>query len=82
MNQETLRLLVRHKLQDGRLPRRGALKIALDPGGAVTCDGCETRIIRGQWAQEVALTGGRGARGAIQFHVPCYRMWDDERNVA
>jgi hypothetical protein len=80
VNQGTLRLLVRHKLQDGRLPRGVTGRIWTGMGGATTCDGCDEHITKDQLVQEVALAGGRGARGAIQFHVSCFRMWDDERH--
>ena len=44
MDPQTLRLLVRHKLQDGRLPRSRIGTISTGPGGGNTCDGCEARI--------------------------------------
>src|SRR5206468_11470061 len=61
MDNETLRLLVQHKLQDGRLPR-GIGRVLIGPGGGTTCDACEARITKEQTAQEVALAGGRDAR--------------------
>jgi len=81
MDPQTLRLLVRHKLQDGRLPRSRIGTISTGPGGGSTCDGCEARISKEQLVQEVVLAGGRGSRGTIQFHVLCFQLWDDERGT-
>ena len=82
IDSETLRLLVRHKLHDGRLPSHGTETISLGPGGTKTCDGCEERITKEQMVQEVPLEGGRGMRGSIQFHVRCFQVWDHERRAA
>jgi len=81
MDPQTLRLLVRHKLQDGRLPRSRIGTISIGPGGGNTCDGCEARISKEQLVQEVVLAGGRGARGTIQFHIICFQLWDGERGT-
>jgi hypothetical protein len=82
MDNETLRLLVRHKLRDGRLPRGVTRKIWIGPGGDTTCAGCDARITKEQLVEEVALADGRGARGAIQLHVRCFQVWDHERRAA
>jgi hypothetical protein len=73
-----LRLLVRHKVQDGRLPhnRLGGISSGLGAGGS--CDACETST-KGQLVTEVALAGGRGARGTMSFHARCFQIWDAER---
>jgi hypothetical protein len=79
---ENLRLLVRQKLHDGRLPHHGMKRSSIDPGGTKSCDGCEERITKAQVVQEVVLTGGRGMRGSIQFHLGCFQVWDHERRAA
>lgn len=81
MDNETLRLLVQHKLQDGRLPLWIG-KIWTVPGGGTSCDACEASITKEQLVQEVALAGGRGAKGTIQLHVRCFQVWDHERRAA
>jgi hypothetical protein len=75
-----LRLLVRHKVHDGRLPHQRIARISSGLGVGETCDACETSITRGQMAKEVALAGGRGARGTVAFHALCFQLWDVERN--
>jgi hypothetical protein len=65
-----LRLLVRHKVHDGRLPHNRIARISSGPGAGATCDACETSITKGQLVTEVALAGGRGARGTVSFQEP------------
>jgi len=74
-----LRLLIRHKVHDGRLPhnRIGTISTVLGAGGS--CDACETSISKGQLVTEVTLAGGRGARGTVSFHALCFQLWDAER---
>ena len=74
----TLRLLVRHKVHDGRLPHDRIVRISRGLRGGETCDACETSIAKGQSVTEVALAGGRGARGTLSFHVACFQLWDAE----
>src|SRR5262245_5760197 len=82
MDLPILRVLLRHKLQDGRLPRNRIAVITTGPGGRGICDGCEARITKDQLMKEVVLAGGRGARGSVQFHILCFELWDDERHAA
>lgn len=76
-----LRLLVRHKLHDGRLPHNRIAGISSGLGAGGTCDACETSIPKEQLVTEVALTGGRGARGTVSFHALCFQFWDAERKT-
>ncbi len=74
-----LRLLVRHKVHDGRLPHNRIGRISSGLGGGETCDACETSITKEQLVTEVALAGGRGGRGTVSFHALCFQLWDAER---
>ena len=74
-----LHLLVRHKIQDGRLPHNRIAKISSGPGVGNTCDACETLITKEQLVTKVALADGRGARGVVLFHSLCFQLWDAER---
>jgi hypothetical protein len=65
-----LRLLIRHKVHDGRLPHNRIAKISSGLGAGETCDACETAITKEQLVTEVALGGGRGARAP--FHSMPY----------
>ena len=86
MDLPVIRVLLRHKLQDGRLPHHRIAGISSGPGGGGTCDGCEARITKDELMdelmKEVVLAGGRGARGSVQFHTLCFQLWDDERHAA
>ena len=74
-----LRLLIRHKVHDGRLPHNRIAKISSGLGAGETCDACETAITKEQLVTEVALGGGRGARGTVSFHALCFQLWDAQR---
>jgi hypothetical protein len=74
-----LRLLIWHKVHDGRLPHDRIGRISNGPGFGGTCDACETPITKEQSVTDVALAGGRGARGIVSFHAVCFEFWDAER---
>jgi hypothetical protein len=71
-----LRLLIREKLQDGHLPHERLSRVQSSPADGEKCDACEKRITTAQ----LVVTGVtlRGS-GAIQLHVQCLQLWDDER---
>jgi hypothetical protein len=75
------RVLIQRKLRNGRLPHSRIGRISIGPGFEKTCDGCETCTPKEQLMLEVALAGGRGVRGAIQFHALCFQLWNDERHT-
>jgi hypothetical protein len=78
MNQETLRLLIRHKIQDGRLPQDTFSKVWGSPGDRGLCVGCERIITTGQPAVEgIVMEGG----SPLLFHFRCFDLWDDERHA-
>ena len=56
LNNEALRILIAHKLQDGRLPRNSVPRVYGGPGNGETCDACELPITKEQMAiQGIAL---------------------------
>ena len=66
MDQESLRLLIRRKLQNGRLPHDGE-----------TCEGCDAILSMDQMLMEgVSMDLGRKP---LQLHVRCFQIWDHER---
>jgi hypothetical protein len=78
MDQAILRLLIREKLLTGCLPRNQTLRIWGGPGNGETCDGCGGTVTAAQLLMEGALEAcGCGVR----FHVECFALWDDERQV-
>ena len=76
MDPNALRLLIRSKLADGRLPQDSIPRVWGGAGAGETCDACDELISKTQFVMEgVSTTGGKG----IQFHVGCFHLWDDER---
>jgi hypothetical protein len=73
----TLRLLIRAKLADGRRPNNHIPRVWGGPENGETCDACEETVSKAQMIME-----GIGAEGgAVQLHVACFQLWDAERQV-
>jgi len=79
MDQESLRFLIRRKLQDGRLPHDGIRKIWSSPSDGETCNACDATLSKDQMLME-GVTTGLGRR-PFQFHVRCFQIWDHERHL-
>ena len=79
MDPVSLRALIRQKLSDGRLPHNSIPRVWGGPSAGETCDGCEETIARHQFVMEGASTSHH--KRALQFHVECFHLWDDERTV-
>jgi hypothetical protein len=77
MQTEALRLLVRQKLNDGRLPYSHIPRIWGGPSAGGTCDACDTAITEQLVIEGIA--SAVGDRKSIQMHVQCFQLWDDER---
>jgi len=79
MDAQALRLLIREKLQDGRLPRDSSLRARGSPGDGATCDACEEIITADQVMMEVGpLTG---EKRSLCFHADCFQLWNAERHT-
>ena len=77
---QSIRIFIRRKLADGRLPHDGIPRVWGGAGAGETCDGCEDSINKTQFIFEGGVsTSQRGV--AIQMHVACFKMWDEERVV-
>jgi hypothetical protein len=79
MKIEALRLLIREKLEDGRLPHERISRVQSRPADGEKCDVCERRITMTQFVVAGTILAGRGS---IQLHVQCFQLWDDERRPA
>jgi len=84
---EAIRVLVREKLRDGRLPFDSIRKLWGGPAAGEKCDACDQPIAR----QQVIIEGISSTlrdkstlrnKRPIQFHVRCFQIWDEERRVA
>ena len=79
MDAHALRTLIRAKLTDGRLPIDHMPRIWGGPGEGEVCDGCDLIVPSGEFVMEgVSLDD---PKRAVQFHVMCFHIWDDERRM-
>jgi hypothetical protein len=78
MDQPFLRLLIRERLADGRLPRSPIPRVWGGPGHGETCDGCGETVTSAQMVME-NLDDAAGGR--VQLHVACFHVWDVERQI-
>jgi hypothetical protein len=79
MDQESLRRLIRHKIQNRRLPHDGIRTVWSGLSDGETCDACDTVLAKDQLLMEGA-TLDLGQR-PVQFHVQCFQIWDHERRA-
>jgi hypothetical protein len=80
MDARTLRILIREKLADGRLPHGGMPRVRGGPTAGETCDACDEIVAKGPTPDVGHFSPDDGERG-LQFHVPCFYIWDDERSA-
>jgi hypothetical protein len=78
MDHDSLRLLIRQKLADDRLPQDSMPRIWGGPADADMCDACDRVIPGGEYVIEGVSWFGSDKR-AVQFHVLCFAVWDEER---
>ena len=79
MDPVSLRALIRQKLADGRLPQDSIPRVWGGPSAGETCDACQEEIGAHQFVMEGVSTDL--TKRALQFHVECLYLWDQERVV-
>ena len=79
MDHDALRLLIRQKLADGRLPHDSIPRIWGGPGAGESCDACDEPVVKTQMIMEGVSASVNGE--SVQFHVSCFQLWDAERKV-
>jgi hypothetical protein len=77
MDPESIRLLIRDKLDDGRLPHDSVTKAWGGPSDGEVCSVCDTVLAVNQLVMEGTTQGRR----QLQFHVRCFEIWEDERRT-
>jgi hypothetical protein len=77
MEATALRLLIRQKLTDGRLPHNSIPRVWGGAGAGEACDACEANILPSEFIMEGVTMSGE--QRAVQLHVLCFYVWDDER---
>lgn len=80
MELEVLRLLIRQKLQNGRLPDHNMPKVFGGPGDGEVCDGCGEPVVSGHVVTE-GIASTWNDKKPVQFHVKCFHVWDTERRA-
>ena len=78
MEAQAIRLLVREKLQDGRLPYDSMPRFFGALGDGQQCDACDLVIRKDELVME-GITSKPSNRKPSQFHVVCFQLWDHER---
>jgi hypothetical protein len=74
-----LRVLIRAKLADGRLPVNSIPRMWGGPGNGESCHGCGKIVTKREFLMEgIALTPGQTP---VQFHVECFYFWELERRI-
>ena len=74
-----LRVLIREKLADGRLPVNSIPRVWGGPGDGESCDACEKIVTKDEFIMEgIAVTP---TQAPVQFHVECFYLWDEERRT-
>jgi hypothetical protein len=72
-----IRLIIRRKLENGRLPLEKATRVLGRSATGEACDGCEMTIETGQLAMDGFVR--RPGRKAMQLHLRCFEIWTQER---
>ena len=78
MDAQALRLLIRRKIWDGRLPPDRLSRVSWGPSNGESCDACSVMVTRAQvLMQGTTLAGDVPTR----FHIRCFHIWNDERHT-
>jgi hypothetical protein len=76
MEASAIRLLIREKLKDCRLPYDSMPRFWGGPGNNERCDAFDALIPK----QQLVLEGISSTdKKPVQFHVVCFHLWDHER---
>jgi hypothetical protein len=73
VDQHAVRILIRRKLADARLPQ-DLPRVTGGPGSGQTCVGCDLPIPADHYAIQSI-----GDAKAIELHTGCFYYWDAER---
>jgi hypothetical protein len=76
MNLRQIRLRIRAKLRDGRLPRKSSPKTLGQPGNGKKCSACEEIMLVPLVMMEISSDNP-----SIGLHADCYILWNEERHI-
>ena len=77
-SEQSLRSLIRGKLQSGILPGDDCTKVFGGVGNGEICDACSETIAKNQLVLADAL---HHYPKTLQFHARCFYIWDSERGT-
>lgn len=77
MNDTAVRLVVRDKIADGRLPRIRCGAISATNGTDERCDVCSAPVS----SEDVLIKLSHGGSGRFVFHATCFAIWREERDT-
>jgi hypothetical protein len=78
MEIDSLRALVREKLQNGRLPFNNMSRFWASPADGEVCDACDKPITKQQLVMEGSSNRPTDTK-PLQLHITCFQTWDVER---
>lgn len=78
LDTDVRRLIIRQRLQGGRLPHEHTIELWHGPGFGQMCDGCGAPIAH---ADGMCLMCGEDWQ-AIRLHYDCFLLWEEECRVA
>ena len=78
MNDDVLRLLIRQRLHDGRLPRNRVIELGHGSGIGQACDACGAAI---EPDQRMTVRISADDWRTLRFHDDCFQIWDAERSA-
>ena len=76
MDKDLLQQLVRHRINERRLPLGRAVGIRTIPGDGQPCDVCEEPL---RATEKTVLAMVSLEWMSVRFHAECYDAWDAER---
>ena len=76
MDEASIRLMVRAKIEDGRLPRSRSGAVSAMSGNNRKCDGCSAPAR----PEDVLIRLSLGDAGRFAVHATCFAIWRDERD--
>jgi hypothetical protein len=76
MDRESIRALIRARMQDGRLPRDSTPESSGHPGNGQTCSACDEILAPTKLMMEVADNAK-----IYFFHGDCYLLWLEVRSA-
>jgi hypothetical protein len=78
MHDDALRVIIRNKLADGRLPQDNVKWLVRAPNSnGYRCDACSLDVL----AQQHLIQGATGLGATFRFHLLCFYLWDEERQA-